>query len=72
MLKSESEAWNFSLMISIIFLYNMLHIVVRRQLLPTTLKIFTHMDYVHIALILIIVRVIVHPGDNFPIFHMNK
>jgi hypothetical protein len=50
----------------------MLHIVVRRQLLPTTLKIFTHMDYVHIALILIIVRVIVHPGDNFPIFHMNK
>jgi hypothetical protein len=49
----------------------MLHIVVGCQLLPTTLKIFTHMDHVHIALILTIVRVIVHPGDNSPIFQMN-
>jgi hypothetical protein len=50
----------------------MLHIVVGRQLLPTTLKIFTHMDHVHIALILTIVRVIVHPGNNSSIFHMSK
>jgi len=33
---------------------------------------FTHMDHVHIALILIIVRVIVHHGDNTPVFHMSK
>jgi hypothetical protein len=50
----------------------MLQIVVGHQLLPTTLKIFTHMDHVHIALILIIVRVTVHLGDNAPIFHMSK
>jgi hypothetical protein len=50
----------------------MLHIVVGRQFLPTTPKIFTHMDHVHITLILIIVRIIVHTGDNSPIFHMSK
>jgi hypothetical protein len=50
----------------------MLHIVVGRQLLPTTLKIFTHIDYIYIALILIIVRVIIHPRDNSPIFHISK
>jgi hypothetical protein len=33
----------------------MLYIVVGRQLLSTTLKIFTHMDHVHIAPILIII-----------------
>jgi hypothetical protein len=30
------------------------------------------MDHVHIAPILIIVLVIVHSGDNSPIFHINK
>jgi len=72
MLMSEGETKIFHLMISIIFLYNMLQIVVGHQLLPTTLKIFTHMDHVHIALIIIIVRVTVHLGDNAPIFHMSK
>jgi hypothetical protein len=72
MLKSKSEAWNFSLMILIIFLHNIFRLVVGRQLLPTTLKIFTHMDYIHIALIISIVRVIVHPVDNYLIFHMSK
>jgi hypothetical protein len=50
----------------------MLHIIVGRRLLPTTLKIFTHMDHVHIAPILIIVLVIVHLGDNSIIFRMSK
>jgi hypothetical protein len=39
---------------------------------PTTLKIFTHMGHVYITLILTIVRVIVHHGDNSLIFHMSK
>jgi hypothetical protein len=30
------------------------------------------MDHVHIASILIIVLIIVHPGDNSAIFHMCK
>jgi hypothetical protein len=50
----------------------MFRLVVEHPLLPTALKISTHMDYVHIALILIIVLEIVHLGDNFPIFHMSK
>jgi hypothetical protein len=50
----------------------MLHIIVGHQLLPTTLKIFTHMDHVHIALILTIVQVIIHSRDNFAIFHMSN
>jgi hypothetical protein len=69
MLKSESEAWNFSLMILIIFLHNMFRLVVGNLLLPTTLLISTHMNHVHTALILIIVLVIVHLGDNCPIFY---
>jgi hypothetical protein len=69
MLKSEREAWIFLLMI---FLYNMLCLVVGHLLQPTTLLISTHMDHVHIALILIIVLVIVHPVDNSVIFHMSK
>jgi hypothetical protein len=72
MLKNESEAWNFSLMILIIFLHNMFRLVVGHPLLPTTLVISTDMDHVHIDLILIIVLVIVHLGDNSPIFHMSK
>jgi hypothetical protein len=50
----------------------MLRLVVGYLLLPTTLTIFTHINHVHIAQILIIVLVIVHPGDNVPIFHMSK
>jgi hypothetical protein len=41
-----------------------------RALAPTNYpKIFTHMDHVHIAPILIIVLVIVHLGDNSIILH---
>jgi hypothetical protein len=72
MLKSESEARNFSLMILIIFLHNMFRLVVGNLLLPTTLLISTHMNHVHIALIHIIVLVIVHPRDNSVIFHISK
>jgi short subunit fatty acids transporter len=37
--------------------------VVGHLLIPTTLTIFTHINHVHIAQILIIVLVIVHPED---------
>jgi hypothetical protein len=50
----------------------MLHLVVGHLLLSTTLTIFTHINHVHIAPILIIVPVIVHLGDNAPIFHMSR
>jgi hypothetical protein len=69
MLKSESEEWIFLLMI---FLYNMLRLVVGHLFQPTTLTISTHIDHVHIAQIIIIVLVIVHPGDNPKKFHMSK
>ena len=42
----------------------MFPLVVGRQILP----IVTHMNHVHIAPALTIVQVIVHIGDNFPIF----
>ena len=66
MLNSEGEAWTSRLVIF------MLLLVVGCQILPTTFKIFTHMDHVHIAQIHIIVLAIVHHGDNFPIFHMSR
>ena len=50
----------------------MLLIMVGCQILPTTLRIFTHMDHVHTAPIHVIVLAIVHLGDNIPIFHMSK
>jgi len=71
-LKSENEAWIFLLLIIVIFMHNMLRLVVGHQLQPTTLTTSTHINHVHIAQILIIVPVIVHPGDNAPIFHMRK
>jgi len=46
--------------------------VVGHLLLPTILTIFTHINYVHIAPILILVLVIVHPEDNFAILLMSK
>ena len=49
MLKSEGEVWIFRLIILIIFMYNMLLQVVGHPLLPTILKIFTHMNHVHIV-----------------------
>jgi hypothetical protein len=63
MLKSVSEAWIFLMTIIVIFLHNMLRLVVGHLLIPTTLTIFTHINHVHIAQILIIVLVIVHPED---------
>jgi hypothetical protein len=72
MLKSEIKAWFFLMIVITIFLHNMLHLMVGHLLLPTTLTIFTHINHVHIAPILIIVLVIVHPGDKAPIFHMSK
>lgn len=59
-------------MIIVIFLHNMLHLVVGHMLQPTNFTVSTHMNYVHIVLILIIVLIIVHPGDNSIIFHMSK
>jgi hypothetical protein len=50
----------------------MLSLVVGHLLQPTTLTISTHINDVHIAPILIIVLVIVHHGENSPIFHMSK
>jgi hypothetical protein len=50
----------------------MLRLVVGHPLQPTTLTISTHMNHVYIALILIIVLVIVHHGDNSAIFLMSK
>jgi hypothetical protein len=47
-------------------------LVVGHHLLPSALKICSHMNYVYVALALIIVQVIVHIGDNLPIFHMDK
>ena len=35
-------------------------------------KNYTHMNHVYAAPTLTIVQVIVHHGDNFPIFHMSK
>jgi hypothetical protein len=55
----------------VIFLHNMLRLVVGHPLQPTTLTISTHMNHIHIALILIIVLV-VHRGDNSTIFLMSK
>jgi len=46
--------------------------VVGHLLQPTTLTVSTHMNHVHIAPILIIVLVIVHPGDNSIVFHTSK
>jgi hypothetical protein len=60
------------LIIIVIFLHNMLHLVVGHPLHPTTLTISTHMHHVHTAPILIIVLVIVHPGDNSAIFLVSK
>ena len=71
MLKSEGEVWIFILMILIIFLYNMLPQVVGHSLLPTIIKKFTPINHVHTTQILIIAIRIVHPRDNFLIFHMN-
>jgi hypothetical protein len=50
----------------------MFHLVVRHQLLLTTLTIFTHMLYVHITPILIIIFEIVHPMGNFRILLISK
>jgi hypothetical protein len=47
MLKNESAAWIFRLMILIIFLYNMLLVVVGHPLLPTTLIFSTQMNHVY-------------------------
>ena len=66
MLNSLGEAWVFR---SIIFT---IPLVVGHQILPTTLRILTHMNHVHTAPTLIVVQVIVHIGDNFPIFHMSR
>jgi hypothetical protein len=44
----------------------------RIQILPTTFRIFTHMDHVHITPTLIIVQIIVHHGENFSIFHTSR
>jgi hypothetical protein len=46
--------------------------VVGHPIQPTTLTISTHMNHVHIALILITVLVVVLPGDNSAIFLMSK
>jgi len=50
----------------------MFYLVVGHLLQPTTLTVSTHMNHVHIALILIIVLVVVPPGDNSAIFLMSK
>jgi hypothetical protein len=50
----------------------MFPLVVGHQLLPITLKICTHMNYVYAAPTFIIFQVIVHHGDNFPIFHIGR
>ena len=47
-------------------------LVVRSQILPTTLKIWTHMNRVYAASALTIVQVIVYIGDNYPIFYMGR
>jgi hypothetical protein len=72
MLKSESEAWNFCLIMLIIFLHNMRHLIVGHSLLPTPLTFLTHINHVHIAPILIIMLETVHPLDNFLIFPMSN
>jgi hypothetical protein len=54
------------------FLHKMLRLVVGHLLLSTTLKIFTHINHIHIAPILIIVLVIVHHGDNSAIILMSR
>ena len=64
MLKSEGEVFRLIIL--------MLLLVVGHQLLPTTLKNFTHMNHVHTTQILFIVLVIVHPRDKFPIFHIDR
>ena len=66
MLKSEGEAWIFCSMIL------MFPLVVGHQLLLTTLTFLTHVNHVHTAPTLIIRLKIVHPWDNFLIFHMCK
>jgi hypothetical protein len=72
MLESASEVWILILKFIVIFLHNMLRLVVGHPLQPTTLTISTHMNHIHIAPTLIIVQVIVHPGDNSAIFLMSK
>jgi hypothetical protein len=72
MLKGASEAWILILKFIVIFLHKMLRLVVGHPLQPTTHTISTHMNHVHIALILIIVPVIVHLGDNSAILLVSK
>jgi hypothetical protein len=72
MLEGASEAWILILKVIVIFLHNMLHLVVGHLLQPTTLTVSTHINHVHIAPILIIVLVVVHPGDNSAILPMSK
>jgi hypothetical protein len=50
----------------------MLYLAVGHLLQPTTLTVSIHMNHVLIALILTIVLVIVHHGDNSIIFHTSK
>jgi hypothetical protein len=59
-------------MIIVIFLHDLLHLVEGHLLQPTILTISTHMNHVHIALILIIVPIIVHNVDNSIIVHISK
>ena len=66
LLNSEGEAWIFR---SVILMFPL---VIGHQLLPTTLKIYSQMNHVYATPTLIIIQVIVHHGDNFPIFHMGK
>jgi hypothetical protein len=72
MIKSDSEAWIFLLIIMANFMHNMIHLMGGLLLQPTTLTISTSINHVHIAHILIIVPIIVHLGDNAPNFHMSK
>jgi len=46
--------------------------VVGHPFQSNTPTLSTHMDHVHIAPILIIVLVIVHPGDSSAIFLVSK
>jgi hypothetical protein len=72
MLKSESEARVFLMIIITIFLHNMICLVVGHLLLPTTLTIFTLINHVHIVSIFIIMLVIFQHLDNFLIYLLNK
>jgi hypothetical protein len=72
MLKSESEAWIFHLVILIIFLYNMFLLIVGHPFLPITLTFSTHMNHVFFFSILITMLAIVHHLYDFLIFLVNK